>query len=327
MTDPLISESTFEVKGSTYRLATLRASELAPLVPLFLDAFGPRDFNPERLMRKYSYECEGIGGFACVAYAENGDAAGAVGVLPWRVRFGDSVEVAGQMVDISTGSAHRGRGLFVRLAEMAREVCEAAGVSFLYGFPNEAAYPIWLGKLGYEHVDDLVEFRLPVRTLWAERVARRVGPVRPVYERYVERALRPHAPNDAVLGNSLLSEGFAGVERDGAFLAYKTAFGGSRVVALDGGRVWLAVRNGLLVGDLEASSQADLDRTAGALARLAARLGVHQIVFAASKDTRFSSLLARRFRTSPGLPIIYRNLSSEIPTKKLRFTFGDLDNF
>ena len=300
---------------------------MGPLLPLFRDAFGPGRFTAEWLAKKYECEQHGVSGFSCVAFAEDGQPAGSVGVLPWPVRFGDRVEAAGQMVDVATGSAHRGRGLFVRLAEMAREVCETAGLSFLYGFPNEAAYPIWVNKLGYEHIHDLVEHRLPVRTLWAERVARRTGALRSLYEQYVERTLNAYAAADAVLENSLVRDGYAGIERDAAFVAYKSSFAGSRVVAVAGGRAWLNVRHGLLVGDLEASSDADLAATARALQRLARRLGVHHIVFQASKDTRFSPPLGNLFRSGPGMPVIYRNLNSQIPSEKLRFTFGDFDNF
>jgi hypothetical protein len=210
---------------------------------------------------------------------------------------------------------------------MARELCEDAGVGFLFGFPNEAAYPIWINKLGYAHVDDMVEHRLPVRTIWAERVARRARPLRPLYEGHVERTLRRRAPAEPMLENSLLADGFAGVERDAEFYAYKSAFAGSRVVAVAGGRVWLSVRHGLLLGDIEASSEADLAETVRALERLGRRLGVHQILFQASKDTRFTRFFETRVAARPGLPIIHRNLGSEIPVEKLRFTFGDLDNF
>jgi hypothetical protein len=300
---------------------------MAPLLPLFGDAFGPRPFTAEWLKRKYACEYHGLAGFSCVAFQQDGQPAGSVGVLPWPVRFGDHVEAAGQMVDVATGSAHRGRGLFMRLAEMAREVCEAAGVSFLFGFPNEAAYPIWINKLGYQHIHDLVEYRFPVRTIWAEKVARRSGTLRPFYERHVHRALNAYVAADPVLENSLVREGFAGIDRNGSFYAYKASFAGSRVVALDGGRAWLKVRHGLLLGDLEASSGADLATTTRELERLARRLGVHQIVFQASKDTRFSASLVSPFRAVPGMPAIYRDLNSRIPSEKLRYTFGDFDNF
>src|SRR5206468_4157418 len=100
---------------------------------------GSGQFTADWLERKYGCEHRGLGAFVCSAFGEDEQPAGSVGVLPWPMRFGDRIETAGQMIDVATGSAHRGRGLFVRLAEMAREVCEAAGVGFLFGFPNEAA--------------------------------------------------------------------------------------------------------------------------------------------------------------------------------------------
>lgn len=319
-------EATVELRGATYRFGVLRAAELAALIPLFRDAFG-REFGIDQLARKYACDHGGLTGFACVAFGESGEAAGSVGVLPWPVRYGDRVETAGQMVDVSTSSAHRGRGLFVALAERARELCEDAGVGFLYGFPNDEAYPIWIHKLGYEHSDDLVEHRLPVRTLPAEKVSHRAGRLRGLYERYLRRALASRAPADPVLQNSLGADGFAAVDRHRDFHAYKAAFGESRVVATDGGRAWIKVRHALLIGDLEARSEAELDETLGALRRLARRLGVDQIVFQASKDTRFSRFFAGRSDASRELPVIYRDLGSEIPKEQLRYTLGDLDNF
>jgi Acetyltransferase (GNAT) domain len=311
--NPSLAE-TVELRGTTYRVTTVAGAELNSLIPLFRDAFAGRDSSLEWLQAKYSCERQGVGAFVCVAFDEAGEAAGSVGLLPWQARYGDRTEIAGQMVDVATGNAHRGRGLFVALADRTRELCEASGVNFLFGFPNEAAYPIWMNKLGYEHVHDLVSYRLPVRTLWAERLARRSRPLRTIVERHVRRTLHKRAPVDPVLENR-------------AFHSYKAAFGGGQVVELDGGRVWLVIRHGLLVGDLEAASNANLERTLEALKGLARRLGVHQIVFQASKDTRFSPIFAARSDVSQGLPVIYRDLGSQIPKEKLGFVFGDLDNF
>ncbi len=300
---------------------------MARLLPLFHDAFGRGRFTASWLARKYACEHGGVAGFACVALSQEGHPAGSVGVLPWPVRYGDLVETAGQMVDVATGSEHRGRGLFVRLAEMAREVCEKAGVRFLFGFPNEAAYPIWMSKLGYQHIHDLVDHRARVRALWAERLARKVGPLRAGYERYVDRTLAALVPEDTSLQNSLIRDGFAGVDHDDSFLAYKRSFAGSRVVALDGGRVWLNVRHGVLVGDMEAASADDFAATTSALERLARRLGAHQVLFQASEDTRFTAGLAEAFTGSRGMPVIYRDIASQIPSDMIRFSFGDFDNF
>jgi hypothetical protein len=320
-------DTTLELRGVRYRLTAVTGPELGCLIPLFRDAFAGRESSLDWLQAKYACQHDGVGAFVCVAFDEHGEAAGSVGLLPWQVRYGDRTEIAGQMVDVATSNAHRGRGLFVALADRTRELCESSRVSFLFGFPNEAAYPIWMNKLGYEHLQDVMSYRLPVRTLWGERLARRSRPMRDIFERHVRRTLGKKAPVDPVLENSLAADGFACIVHDRAFHSYKAAFGGSQVVELDGGRVWLVIRHGLLIGDLEAASNAELESAVDALKRLARRLGVHQTVFQASKDTRFSPIFARCSEMSQELPVIYRDLGSQIPKEKLRFVFADLDNF
>jgi len=320
-------ERTVEAAGTTYRLACVHGPEMGPLVPLFRKVFRRPDFNLDWLKKKYGCEYEGVGAFSCVAFTDAGQAVASLGILPWPIRFGNRTEVAAQLVDGATHREHRHRGLFTRLAKMARELCDSAGISFLFGFarPQGGSYQ-GLVRIGYTHIDDLVEYRLPILTFWVERVARRVGRLHGLYERHLQRTLRAYFPVDPVLDNSLFSEGFAGTHRDRAFHDYK-AFAGNRVLAVDGGRVWLKVRRGLFVGDLEASSEAEMEKAVRVLERLAVRLGIHQILFQSSKGTRFSRFFADRFRPFPCLSVIYQNLRSQIPAEKLRFTLGDLDNF
>ena len=316
------------VRGATYRLARVHGPEMRPLVPLFRTEFRRRDFTLDWLQKKYAGEYQGVKGFACVAFAAGGEAVASFGVLPWPILFGDRTELAAQAVDGATHHQHRRRGLFTSLGEMAREICESEAVSFLFGFahPQGPSYPGLVRNLGYTHVDDLVEYRLPISTFWTERIARRLGPLHGFYARHRDRTFSDYAPTDPVLANSLLSDGFAATRRDRSFHVYKS-FTGSRVLAMDGGRVWLKVRRGLNVADLEASSEAEMEHTTRALERLATRLGTHQILFQSSKDTRFTRFFEKRFPSFPCLTVIYRNLCSQIPVDKLRFTFGDLDNF
>jgi ribosomal protein S18 acetylase RimI-like enzyme len=325
---PAAPEQEVIAGGARYWLESVRGADLAPLVPLFRTTYHRRDFTREWLEKKYRGSFGGVEGFSCIAFTEDGKAVAACGMLPWPIRFGDRTEIAAQVVDAATHPAHRRRRLFSRLVEMAHARCEAAGVSFFFAFPHRSgdSYPGFVGALGYTHVDDLVEYRLPARTFWAQRAARRMGPLGGLYRRWVERALTRYRPADPLLPNSLLTEGSAGTDRDHAFYAYK-GFAGSRVLDVDGGRVWLKFRHGIQIGDLEAQSETDMERSARALERLAVRLGVHQLVFQSSKGTRFSRFFAARWRTVPCVSFVYRNIRSGIPPDQLRFTLGDLDNF
>jgi hypothetical protein len=247
-------------------------------------------------------------------------------VLPWPFRHGDRTELAAQIGESSTATAHRGRGLFVRLVQLAHEVCDAAGMAFVIRFPNENSFPITVSKLGYTHLGDLVEFRQPVKTIWAERAAGRAG-LGAAHGRYAARVMRSASEPGPALVSSVLAEGYAGVDRDPEFLAYKATFGGGRVLRLDGARAWLAVRHGMLVGDVEAPSDDELGRGLDALTSVARRLGVHRLLFQASGDLRLARVLAGRIPEGGRRPVAYFDLRSRIPPDALRFTLGDIDTF
>ena len=321
-------EKYVDIEGTTYRLEQVGPSQLAPLVPLFRDVFARRDFTVDWLNKKYGCEYDGVRGFSCVAFTQSGTAVASMGVLPWPIRFGDRIELAAQLVDAATHPEHRRRGLFALTGQMAVEICDAAGIAFIFAFPDTErhSYAGFIRHVGFSHIHDLIEYRLPIRTLWAERLARRAGPLNTLYEQRLQKTLDAYAPGDPILENSLLSEGHAGTHRHRAFHEYKS-FAGGRVLEFDGGRVWLKVLRGVFVGDFEASSETNVLKTTRALEDIARRLGIHQILFQTSGKTRFARFFNERCSGLPRLTVLYRNLRSQIPAEALRFTSGDLDNF
>jgi hypothetical protein len=321
-----VHETRFASRGETYRLAVLYGREIEVISPLLLEVFGPRGFTPEWVRRKYAIDRDGVRAFVCVAFAANGRPVSVVGAWPWPMRYGEHAELATQLADSATSSAHRGRGLHVRLVQLVHEVAAAAGMTFVFRFSNELSFAITTSKLGYTPLDDLIEFHPRIHTVWAERVARRTG-LGDAYDRRVERIVRPYLDAGPPLASSVLAEGYAGVDRDSAFFDYKKSFGGSRVLNLDGVRVWLTARHGLLVGDMAADSDAELGRGLDALERLARRLGVHRLLFQASPDIRLSRFLRTRFPVVTTRHISCFDLSSRIPRDALRFTLGDIDTF
>jgi predicted N-acetyltransferase YhbS len=321
-----LMETSLTSRGETYRIAVLYGPEIEVVSPLLLEVFGPRGFTPDWVRRKYACERDGARAFACVAFAADGRPVAVVGALPWPMRYGERRELATQLADCATSPAHQGRGLHVRLVELVHEVSAAAGMTFVFRFSNDLSFAITTSKLGYTPLDELAEYNWPVRTVWAERVARRIGQGA-AYDRHVERVTHPLLDAEPPLASTVLAEGHAGVDRDRAFFDYKEAFGGSRVVNLDGARVWLTVRHGLQVGDMDADTDEELGRGLDALTRLARRLGVHRLLFQAAPDIRLSRFLATRLPQTRTRHISCFDLSSKIPSHSLRFTFGDIDTF
>jgi hypothetical protein len=323
---PVRVETEFASGGETYRLVVLYGRELEIISPLLQEVYGRAAFTPDWVRRKYACMRDGVPSFVCAALAKDGRPVSAVGMLPWPIRPGDRLELAGQLADSSTSAPHRGRGLHPRLMRLAHEVCEAHGQTFVFRFSNDLSLAITTSKLGYTQLGDLVEYHRPVRTLWAERLARRAR-LGDAYDRRVERITDPYVEPDLMLPSPALTEGYAGVDRDRAYFDYKAAFGRSRVLSLDGARVWLTVRHGVLVGDMEADSDATFDRGLDELERLARRLGAHRLLFQVPEDVRLSRQLATRLPQTRRRPLAYFDLNSKIPSDALRLTLGDIDTF
>ena len=319
------ADTSYESRGESYRVAVLYGREIDVISPLLVEVYRRTEFTREWVRRKYDCRRNGARAFACVAFAPDGRPVATVGAIPWSFRHGGYVELAAQLADSATSPAHQGRGLHVRLMQLLHDVCAAAGMTFVLRYSNELSFAITTSKLGYTPLDDLVEYDWPIRTVWLERAARRAG-LGAAYERRFER-VTDRFLDLAPLESSALFEGYAGVERDRAFFDYKTAFGGSRVLTLEDARVWLAVRHGLLVGDMTAPSDSALGRGLDALEGLARRLGAHRILFQASEDIRLSRYLATRLPQARRRRASYFDLGTRIPTETLRFTLGDLDTF
>ena len=60
----------------------------------------------------------------------------------------------------ATSSAHRGKKIFQNLILTAQEILLARGAAFVFGFPNSASHPIFLGKLGYRETPS-VKWQMP----------------------------------------------------------------------------------------------------------------------------------------------------------------------
>lgn len=323
-----MADRTVVVKGTSYTLTCLEAPQMIQHTAFFEKVFHRSDFTLDWLKGKYGGRFGGLSGFAAVAMTDRGEIAASYGMLPWPIRYGDRIEVAGQAVDVATDPNHRRRGLFALLVETALARCREAGAHFIIGFTpvGGETFPLYIRHHGYTHIHDMVEYRCRTRTVWAERIARRLPPIHGLYRRYLDRTLDALAPQDPVLENSLVTEGFAATHHSREFFDYKS-FAGSRVLGVEGGRAWLKVRRGMLVGDLEAATGEGLDRSLRALEGVARRNGIDEIIFQTSHDTRFTRLFPERYRTVPCFKVVYQDIASRIPPDRLRFTFGDLDNF
>lgn len=102
-----------------------------------------------------------------IYYAKQGDDIAAIyTALPVFFKVNDRLVPALQSIDTLTDSHHRGKGLFIKLAN--RLYAEEAGNDFglIYGFPNDNSAPGFFKKLGWKSFGEVPILFKPINPLY-----------------------------------------------------------------------------------------------------------------------------------------------------------------
>ncbi len=107
-----------------------------------------------------------------VAQEPEGRIGAIYAVFPVRVEVGGRQMIGVQSLDTLTDEAHRGKGLFTKLAARTYGRCEEDGVAFVYGFPNGSSAHGFYEKLGWTRLDPVPFLVRPLRASYLLRRAR-----------------------------------------------------------------------------------------------------------------------------------------------------------
>lgn len=108
--------------------------------------------------------------------------AGYYGVFPVRVKLDGQHILAAQSGDTVTHPNHRGKGLFIQLAQMTYELAKECGISFVFGYPNSSSYPGFVEKLGWEHPFNMTAWNYYIPTLPLKFIAKNVPKIKKIHE-------------------------------------------------------------------------------------------------------------------------------------------------
>jgi Acetyltransferase (GNAT) domain len=126
---------------------------------LFFKIYG-KNMSEEDFSRKYLYTPLGYSYHGLMI--GDGQILGACNTVPYRYRYFGREAIFGLSVDLMVDEEHRGGPFNVKC--MADLVCQAMrddGIDFVFGFPNEAAYPCVKRLLGWRDVGELEFYVLP----------------------------------------------------------------------------------------------------------------------------------------------------------------------
>ena len=169
------------------------------------------------ISEKFARSISGPGFIGYIAYAQNVDQAPPIeptpaayyGIFLGLVNLGGREILAGQSGDTMTHPDHRGKGLFVRLAEITYQTAKQEGVEFVYGIPNSASHHGFAKRLNWKFPFKMRTKNIFVPTIPVGLLRRRYGN-RPLgfgsYSRKLLELLFNTETPDGILGNRGRSE-------------------------------------------------------------------------------------------------------------------------
>ncbi len=312
------------VTGS-YTVARLNKDRLKDLAILHAAVYGT--VTADHYVKKYDTAYTGIEYTGFIAYNAGNEPIGYYGVIPCFIGHGTKIILAAQSADTMTHPAYRLKGMFVELSEMVFGLCRQSGILLLFGFPNEHSYHGAVNKLNWKPVNQMSYFNIQVNALPLASIAFKKPFLKKCYARYLAFITRKYLSTGTDITNSVVNDGFAGISRTTAYLAYKNSFSQSKLIEIHQVKFRVSFRQSLLIGDMEGVDETNFDTMIACLKKLCHRLGIRGIQFHCSPDIRLHQLFAKTYTPMPSYHVLFQDFGSAIPPGKLRCTFSDIDIF
>jgi hypothetical protein len=274
---------------------------------------------------KYDTTYTGAKNIGYLAYNQRHQPIAFYGVIPTVIWYNGKTILAAQSADTMTHPGYRNMRLFTALANLTYTLCKQEGIRLVFGFPNQNSLPGFI-KMGWHITENLDSFQIRVGgVLPLQMIARKYQALGPLYNWYVDKILKNYLKDKNGVQNSVLADGYNGVFRDDGYFKYKS-YSPTRVIEIDGARFWIKLQNGLQVGDVENVAE-DFESVLQKLKTLARKLGVTQIYFQASPQTRLHTLLVRNYTAVPAFQAGFKNIEGDLVSENIKFTLADIDIF
>lgn len=294
------------------RISREKIADLGELYSTVYSGTHPRD----HYLHKYATGYTGIEYAGFIAYTTAGRPIASLCLVPCFISYEGRRILAAQLTDGMTDPAFRKNGLFGRLEEQVVTFAKENGIQFIFGFPNQDAYPL-LSKKGWVTTEIMDRFMIKVpRTIqWA-------------INSFMQRELNMMMPGIDQEGclNSVFANGFAGVERSQEYFQYKS-YTHSKVLMNDGDKAWIAIgKHSKAIGDMEVTENG-FDAMMDKILEIAEQTAVQKLFFQSSKGTWLHELFSKRYKAEPSFHVIFKMLGEGVEPEKIKFTFADIDIF
>lgn len=293
---------------------------------LYQDAF-KKSLSHNDFCNRFNTKSRGIEfvGFIAI-HRQTGMAAAFYGVFPLKILSNNSELSAAVSGDTMTHHQHRKKGLFVMLAKMTYEKCKKLGIQLIYGFPNNQSYHGLVSNLGWNHVNDLMEWNYSLRFKISpvHKIIKQIPTLRPLFNAYARQVLKKYIVSNIRSFNNHNSEKYCVVCRDLDYITYKKSEE-RMFIKIENVIIWIKLSSFLWIGDfsdLEQVNNSIMDR----LKLLARLLGYNTIRFHINKEIALPTAM-RGFNAGQSIPTCILYLMKENTFSKFLFTPADFDTW
>jgi hypothetical protein len=313
-----------DIEIKEYRIVRLDKDSLKDLEKLYIAVYGIAPAE-NYFYKKYDTAYTGVEYAGYIAYNRQNIPVAYYGVIPCFIRYNRANILAAQSGDTMTDPAYRYKGMFVELSKITFELCKQSGIAFIFGFPNQHSYHGAVHKLGWKLTENMYCFTVPVNTVPLASLSNRFPWLKKLYRKYAGSILNKYALQEKGVANSVIDDGYAGLYRGDRYLQYKT-YGNTKVIRAGKAKAWISMNTNLTIGDLALGGE-DFDTTIDTIKKIAAKLGIRQVLFHACINTRLHSLFLARYKAIPSFPVLFQDLGTDVAFDKIKFTFADIDIF
>lgn len=220
------------------------------IVSLIAGMFAAQGETRSAELLRWQYLSHLGGAHVCIAHTKAGlhaEPAALYAAFPTRFQVDGRAVTAYQSFDTLTAAGFRGRGLFVRLAELAYRQIADSGCGLVYGIPNGESFGGFVRRLGWSALDPLPMMIRPVGLRYLRSRARLRRPKVVSTAAVLEAAACPTDVTDLFRRSQYA--GKSGVIRDHEYLQWRLQRPGSsyRLIESRGPR---GVLNGIAVVDV-----------------------------------------------------------------------------
>jgi hypothetical protein len=308
-----------------YQIEKLSDKNLADLISIYKTVFGTL-YSEDEIYKKFDTSYLGLKYFGHIAYFQKKPIA-FHGAILVEMKHNNQLELAAQYGDAMTVKEHVGKGLFTKLGELTDEQLKAAGIKFVWGFPNQNSEYGYINNLNWTYEEQVKGYKIKIATIPFEKMARKMPHTLKIYDKLMYKSFLKFKTNKIISGSVFLEKNTVSIHRNAEFYSYK-AFTNNFVIEIHETLFWIKIKNGLLIGDVQIKSKEQFDSALKILKHIAFKMGISEIIFQTSPNTLLATIMETRANEKfDSWKVGYKNFNSNFPLKNLKFTFGDLDTF